>query len=234
MNRPYVICHILMSIDGKISGDFMSADDSDALKRYAEMRSEYGCQANIYGFNTMREGFSEGILESLAEPYSGKSREDFIADNTSSNYIVSIDPFGTLAFSGAYCKKPGRPDAHIIEVLTESVANEYLEYLRNKKISYIICGNKTVDVQIMLKKLKHNFGIEKAMLSGGGITDRVFLEADLIDELSLVVAPMISSDKPAISLFETVDFLPAGNPKKFKLKSANVLESGVIVTKYIR
>ena len=40
MNRPYVICHILSSLDGKVNGSFMAAE---ATK---ELGAEYGRFAN--------------------------------------------------------------------------------------------------------------------------------------------------------------------------------------------
>lgn len=35
-------------------------------------------------------------------------------------------------------QKPGREDAHVIEILTESTSHAYRTYLRDKGISYIL------------------------------------------------------------------------------------------------
>ena len=45
------------------------------------------------------------------------------------------------------------------------------------------------------------FGIKKLMLEGGGLTDSLFLDADCIDEMSLVVVPLVDSSKESIDLF---------------------------------
>ena len=42
MNRPYVICHMLTSVDGKIDGEFFSAPEiAPALGEYANLRKAF-------------------------------------------------------------------------------------------------------------------------------------------------------------------------------------------------
>ena len=41
-------------------------------------------------------------------------------------------------------------------------------------------------------KLVSLFGIKTLMLEGGGLTDSLFIDADVVDEMSLVVAPAVS------------------------------------------
>ena len=54
MERPFVVCHMLASLDGKIDGAFFGAPEAaPALKAYGELRNFYGCQATLYGTTTM-------------------------------------------------------------------------------------------------------------------------------------------------------------------------------------
>lgn len=42
MEKPYVICHMLTSLDGKIDGAYFDADECLlALKAYGELRPEH-------------------------------------------------------------------------------------------------------------------------------------------------------------------------------------------------
>ena len=42
MKRPYVICHMVTSIDGKVTGDFLNAPECEtAAEIYYEMNREY-------------------------------------------------------------------------------------------------------------------------------------------------------------------------------------------------
>lgn len=50
MDRPYVVCHMSASVDGKIDGDYMSALECiGALTEYGALQKEYDCQAAVYG-----------------------------------------------------------------------------------------------------------------------------------------------------------------------------------------
>ncbi len=93
---------------------------------------------------------------------------------------------------------PYKDDAQIIEVLTEQVDGRYLEYLQSMEIPYIFAGEKEIDVKIALEKLKTLMGINSILLEGGSIVNGYFQRSNVIDELSLVVAPIIADikDKP--------------------------------------
>lgn len=59
MNRPYVICHMLQSIDGKIAGGFFREKETTKLaKIYSEISTNYDGDAIIYGKTTALELFS--------------------------------------------------------------------------------------------------------------------------------------------------------------------------------
>lgn len=46
------------------------------------------------------------------------------------------------------------------------------------------------------------------MIAGGGYTNWSFLQADCIDELSLVIAPLADGNTSSVSIFERAGFLP--------------------------
>ncbi|NBI81775.1 RibD family protein [Clostridiaceae bacterium] len=220
MSRAYVICHMLASLDGKIDGHFMSAPESaPAIGEYARLRSEYGCRAVVYGTTTMAEGFADGVTDEL--PHAGERyfQEDYAAPSDVQNYIVSIDPKGVLKWSSKYIERKNRPRAHIIEVLTEQVPNDYLAYLRSFDISYIFAGRERLDCRMLLRKLKEQFGIDRVMLAGGGLANGSFLQEHLIDELSLVLAPVAEPNASATPLFAAAGFLPKGTLSAFSLEA---------------
>lgn len=56
MNRPYMICHILSALNGKISGSFMGAENNRKMGReYAAVRNAYQADAWLYGTTTTKE-----------------------------------------------------------------------------------------------------------------------------------------------------------------------------------
>lgn len=228
--RPYVVCHIFMSVDGKISGDFMS--DSAALparNEYGRLRSVFECDAMVYGATTMVESY--GAYDTKGSKPSDGERSDFVAPHEQETYMVSIDGRGTVAYKSGAISRGGRPPAHVIEVLTDEVSDAYLEYLRGKGVSYVFAGSEEVDCAEALRKLSALFGIKRAMVAGGGKVDQSFLASGCMDELSLVVAPVAASDHGAVSVFEPL-MGSKDAPTPLELRKVEKLDGGAVWLRY--
>jgi 2,5-diamino-6-(ribosylamino)-4(3H)-pyrimidinone 5'-phosphate reductase len=102
-------------------------------------------------------------------------------------------------------------------VLTQKVSDDYLAFLRSKGVSYLFGGKKDVDLERVIKKLRCEFGIEKLLLEGGGGINGSFLEADLIDELSIILAPIADGSVGTPTLFDAKK--GRGLPRDMKLIS---------------
>ncbi|MBQ5320205.1 MAG: dihydrofolate reductase family protein [Oscillospiraceae bacterium] len=100
-------------------------------------------------------------------------------------------------------------------MLTEQVDERYLGYLEAMGIPYIFAGKTEIDVELALEKLKNIVGCERLLLEGGSIINGAFQRADAIDELSLVVAPVVADkgDKPLFmdSMFSDFELVSAEN-----------------------
>ncbi|MBS6723644.1 MAG: RibD family protein [Clostridiales bacterium] len=233
--KPFVVCHMLASLDGKIDGAFFGMPETaPALKAYGDLRGFYGCPAILYGTTTMLGDYADGRISNLPNDSRSLSKNDWINSDgkAADNFIISVDPKGELAFSSPYIEKKGRPAAHVIEVLTEQASPAYLAYLQGRGISYIFAGKRRLNCILLLEKLQEMFGIDKLMVAGGGITNWSFLQEDLIDELSLVIAPVADGSTQAVSIFEWADFLDKNVPKAFLLKDAKALEGNVLWLRY--
>lgn len=234
MERPYVVCHMLASLDGKIDGAFFSAPECvPSVRQFAKVRTFYNCNATLYGTTTMEHGYADGRIEALPKSNITYPRDDYIAESAVKNYIVALDPQGILAYSGKYLENKNRPKAHIIEALTETVTDAYLSYLRSLDISYIIAGKDRLDCKLLLEKLKNLFGIEKLMVSGGGLTNWSFVYENLIDELSLIIVPVADGNRNSASIFDKADFLPNRTPATFTLKAVEPIEDDTIWLRYL-
>lgn len=233
LNRPFVVCHMLTSMDGKIDGSYMSDPAcAPALAAYGRLRQVYQCHATLYGTVTMLGSFADGPAPKMKEFTAPAFYEDYLAFSDVTNYIVSVDPKGELGFSSGYIEKKGRPRAHIIEVLTEQVSNEYLAYLRKMGVSYVFAGAKHINCGLLLEKLQTKFGIEKLMIAGGGYMNYSFLHENLIDELSLVIAPLADGNTKSVSVFEQSDFLSERAPSVFTLKEVQKLDGDALWLRY--
>jgi len=217
VNRPHIVCHMVMSIDGKVTGDFLYRPECEkATDIYYEINRNYKAEGFICGRVTMEGSFTNGWYPDLIQYEPVKHdmdlKMDFILDTEykSGFYAVAFDPKGKLGWKSNKIvdEDPGYGDAQIIEVLTEQVDPRYLGYLESMEIPYIFAGETEIDVELALFKLKNIMGINNLLLEGGSIVNGYFERADMIDELSLVVAPMIagSEDKPLFMESQISDY----------------------------
>lgn len=203
MNRPYVICHMVTSLDGKVTGRFLFTPECEkATDTYYQINREYKADAFACGRITMEGSFTGGWYPDLSEYEPALSPMDYLADDIGDFFAVAFDPHGRLGWKSNRImdadEDPGYDKAQIIEVLTHQVSGRYLTYLQSMGIPYIFAGDTQIDIEEALLKLKAYFGINKLLLEGGSILNGAFQRAGVIDELSLVVAPIVAEagDKP--------------------------------------
>ena len=225
--RPYIICHMLTSIDGKVTGKFLDDKKIEHLiDEYYRIHSEFKADGFACGKTTFLEGFIKDNKIDLSKFKNEKinKNEDYIYEKISECkfFAVSFDRKGTLAWLSNSLKDdlPGYNNSHIIQVMTESVQDEYLAYLRKIGISYIICGKDDIDLEMCLEKLRLKFGIKVLLLEGGSLINGSFMKAGVIDEISLVQAP-INAEKDDKPLFYE------GNIQNYSLKIVTPLKNGV-------
>lgn len=220
MDRPYIICHMLVSYDNKITGGFMfSPETSGLIGEYGRIDREFNAQAWFCGKTTMEE-FTGG-LQPDGTIKAKFSKEDYVAKKDVGQYVVVTDAMGEIGYAKPYLEKGGRK-SYIIELLTYGVSDEYVAYLRKMGISYIFAGEKELNLALAMQKLKSLFGIKLLVSHGGGYTNGTFLKAGLIDELSLVRVPLVEDNDKEVSLFGKEEV-----PQPlFELKSAEKLGNG--------
>src|SRR6267142_1358489 len=148
--RPYVICHMTPSIDGKIfSKNWPSMKVASAA--YERTATTLDADAWIVGRVSMA-------------PYAGKSRvrrltrkqrmprRDFIADTRTQSYAIAIDPSGKLTWGSSAIV-----DAHVITVRGEGVVADYLAFLESRGVSYVFGSRASIVASRVLAKLRRAF-----------------------------------------------------------------------------
>ena len=202
MRRPYIICHMVMSIDGKVTGDYLFRPECEKTTEiYYEINRAFQSNGFVCGRVTMEGSFTNGFYPDLTKYRPIETYADYIPESLSGFYAVAFDPKGKLGWKSNRIidEDPGYGNAQIIEVLTKQADPRYLSYLQELHIPYLFAGQTEIDAELALHKLK-NLGADTLLLEGGSIVNGYFERADLIDELSLVIAPTIA-DAEAKPLF---------------------------------
>ena len=197
MTRPYIICHMVTSIDGKVTGDFLFQNEcAEATDIYYRINRERKADGFICGRVTMEGSFTGGFYPDLSQYKPVDKKTDFLVDYLSGFYAIAFDTHGKLGWKSNKIidpdGDPGYDGAQIIEVLSEDVNERYLGYLEAMEIPYIFAGKTAIDVELALFKLKNIIGCNSLLLEGGSIINGAFERAGVVDELSLVVAPVIA------------------------------------------
>lgn len=231
MNRPYVICHMLQSIDGKIAGGFFREKQTlELAKIYSDISKDYNGDAIIYGTTTAQEMFSSSKTVPVLNQ-KPIQKIDYIYKNDKNKWIVVIDPQGQISFDQSVYQNPRLKDKNLIVILTENISSQYLETLKSLNISYLFTGKDEIDLRLALEKLYDLFSIKKLLLQGGGITNTYFIKEDLIDELSLVVSPVVSGEEKQPNIFKDCHEYIG---QTFDLRQSDLLMKSGFYLKYVR
>lgn len=112
----------------------------------------------------------------------------------------------------------------------ERVPDRYLAMLRDVGVSYVFGGRDEIDVKRVLRSLTKRFGITRLLLEGGGKINGSFLHANVVDELSLLVAPVVDGSTGTPALF---DRAPA-KARAFELVSVTKRPHDLVWLRYRR
>lgn len=235
MNRPYIFCHMMTSLDGKIMGPYMETPEGDAAGNVFYNISfgknpYYKHQGWLSGRVTTDDNFTFYEKPDLDENAPAVPEGDFVAEK-STMYYVSVDPSGKLGWKSATLTYVDTT-AHVIEVLTGKASNAYKAFLRKLGISYILAGEDALDYALALDKLKNLFGIETLMLGGGAVLNWSFIQAGMCDEISVLVAAAADGSTDTPALFAAKEGLAENKAIGFDLLGAEARDGGSVWLRY--
>jgi riboflavin biosynthesis pyrimidine reductase len=214
---------MLSSIDGKIDGAALKDIGGDGA--YEATGATLNGDAWICGRVTMQQHFAEDELFVPSSNTPAGPQPVYVARRAES-YAISVDTLGKLRWS-----RSDLDGDHLICAMSERVSAEYLTFLREKGVSYVVSGATSVDLARAVDVLGEHFGIRTLLLEGGGHINGAFLEAGLIDEVSLLLAPGIDGRHDIPAVFDGITReRKTGVP--LKLKSVEQRDRGVLWIRY--
>ena len=96
MFRPYIVCHMVISIDGKVTGKFLNSPECNgATDIYYEINREYnnrGANGFICGRVTMESSFTGGWYPDLDKFSHITTYDDFIPNTLSGFMHLALIP----------------------------------------------------------------------------------------------------------------------------------------------
>ena len=221
--RPYIICHMLSSVDGKIDGASLKGLTPDG--EYERTGAQLNGDAWICGRTTMQQHFAD------PEPFIPSSRspagpQPVHVARRAKSYAIAVDTMGKLRWSS-----DDIDGDHLICIVSEQAPADYLTMLQRTGISYIVSGAGEVDLIQAVDLLTEHFGIRTLLLEGGGHINGAFLETGLVDEISVLIAPGIDGRHEIPAVFDGMN-LSSGEAVPLRLASVERREKDTLWLRY--
>ena len=225
--RPYVICHMCTSIDGKILGERWGRLPrvGDSAKLFETTAASFGIGAWLVGNTTMKE--FAGPPMRLPRASGSVDRKDHVADPAARRFAIGVDAKGVLRFH-----EPEVDGDHIVVLVSQQVSDAYLAHLRAAGVSYLFCGRRHVDARRAIRKIGSRLGLRKLMLEGGGTFNGSALAAGEIDEISQVIVPVADGGTGITSVFDIPGSPPRMAAARLRLLQHRTLPGGFVWLRY--
>ena len=195
MKRPYIVCHMVASIDGRIDCSMVDKISGD---EYYETLEKLDCPSRLEGRVTMEHYNARKELFIANDPTPFGMTSVYKAVD-SDEYMVAVDTHGKLKWPSSEIDS-----VPLVCIVSEQVPQEYLEMLKGQGISYICIGREAIDLHKAMEIMYEEFGVERMAVLGGGHINGGFLATGLIDEVSLLLAPGIDGRKDQTALFDGI------------------------------
>ena len=196
MKRPYIMVHMMTSLDGRIDCSVMAQISGD---EYYEALDELGKCSKLSGRVTAALENSAVECEVSETKETVKGEESVNIAVKSDEYTIVMDTHGHLQW-----KDNAADGFPLLCIMSEDVTEEHLQALRNRGISWISTGKGTVDLARAMQLAHERFSIERIAVVGGGHICGGFLSSGLVDEVSAMVAPGIDGRKGQTAVFDGI------------------------------
>ena len=180
-----IIMHNSVSLDGSFTNF-----DVDMGLHY-QIASRYQADANLIGSNTIKTG-----IEIYGGEIPPENKADFTkpARDLALPYWVIVDTKGITqgllhtCRSFEFCKD-------VIVLISQQTSRDYIDYLNERNYDHLVCGKEHVDYEKGLCDLNTNYGIKTILVDSGPTLNGLLLGRGLIDEISLLVSPILIGTK---------------------------------------
>lgn len=220
-NRPYVLLSCAVSIDGYIddtSPDRLILSNNEDLDRVDEVRA--GCDAILIGASTMRKD-NPRLLVNSADRRADREARGLPPYPLKVTVTVTGDLDPSLKFWHSGGAKL---------VYCPASAADKVRYRLGDLAEVCSLGQTTVDVSAMLDDLGAR-NIHRLMVEGGSTIHTQFLQADLVDEIHLAVAPFFLGDSKA-PRFVNSGLFPDGPRRRMHLAETRMI-GDIALLRYI-
>ena len=181
---PKIIIHNSISLDGSL------VDFEVNMGLHYQIAGQYKADAHLIGSNTVKAGvdmYGELPQEEQSDFYKPK-RDGTVP------YWVILDTKGICQSllhtcrGFEYCRD-------VIVFVSRETPDAYIKYLKERDYNHHVMGSNQVDLPKALALLAAEYGVKTVLTDTGSILGGVLLGQGLVEEISLLVHPVIVGQK---------------------------------------
>ena len=185
MQKPKVIMHNSISIDGSILGFDVN------MEQHYQIANSYKVDVHLIGSNTVKEGIKMFYPEIPKE-----EKSDFLKPNRKEDLPLWVIPDTKGILNGMHhvyrrfewCKD-------IVVLISNETPRNYIEYLIERNYDYYTVGEDYVDYHQALNLLAEHYNVKTILTDTGKTLNCILINKGLVDEISLLVHPVIVGKK---------------------------------------
>lgn len=185
----------MLSVDGRI--DCAMTAEIDKTDAYYEALDRLDFDAVLEGrvSRQMHYALPERFKANDTTPI---GEEKWYVDHEADHYDIAVDTHGTLMWPD------DASDTNLLVITDEQCPQEYHKYLMENGISWIACGKEGIDLRRAVEILGDELGVKRLGIVGGGHINGAFLQAGLLDEVSLMIGGGIDGRAGMAAVFDGI------------------------------
>lgn len=145
MKKPYIICHMMTSVDGRI--DCAMTEHLPGVQEYYDTLDSLNTPTRVSGRVTAELELAGSRRISQRDRHSLRAGGLF-QKAAAAGYEIIADTKGTLLWEVPEGERP------LLILTSQQVSQEYLAYLDAQNISWIACGETKIDLPGPVKSLR--------------------------------------------------------------------------------
>jgi len=187
---PELILHNSVSLDGSLTGF------EPNMELHYRIAGNYKPDVHLIGSATIKKG-----IEMYGDGVPMEEKEDFVRPKRNKNipYWAIIDTRGKLKGLLHTCRR-FEFCRDVIVVVSGKTPKSYLQHLKERNYDYHIVGKDRADLKKTLELLLKKYKAKRILADTGKILGNLLLNQGLVDEISLLVHPVIVG-KSAYNMF---------------------------------
>lgn len=217
-----MICYLAVSLDGRLDG--FEPD----LERYYGIASRFGEDAVLSGSETAVVAI-ERYAGSANEPDEGPAPAR-APPGDPRPLMAIVDGRGRVLRWSVF--QEAGYWSRFVALGPRGVPESHRAYLASRNVELLECGDDRVDLALALLRLSDEYGVRRVRVDAGGRLNGALLRAGLVDEVHLLVCPVLSGGSSPRSSFVADDLAPGEEGVRLERTGVEAFDDGTVLLSY--